>query len=653
MKKRLFFFCAVFTVLGILLGFVAKEFSLLFLAPLCIIPFALRKRKFVLAVFVLLFTFSLIHSSCAYKKVDTTLSSSFISGIVSDVREGESKAFILSDVTIITPDETTLYTKNLFVSFSGESLPLPGQTVSFHSPIYPYASSARNIGELSMHETAIADNIFLRAYSTKFALLKQETTVKSIIYSLKGVVFDKIFSLADNKDAAGILYAFLTGDRAYVSSDTFSSFKAAGASHILALSGLHTGIIVFVLSRLLDLFKASKKLKFILLFAFLLLFCAFTGFSPSILRASVMTLVMLFCSAAGTRYDLLNSLSLAATLILLVNPYRLFDVSFLLSFSAVLGLACLPSVCIKNKILKKLCSALFSCVGATVFTLPLSFYFFSEASAVSIFFNLIMVPIASLTVFLTVIFIFLPSFLLQAPLFLADLLLRIAEFATRFTPLKMLSFGAGWVALIVLVLFLLTKFVQIKRLYKAIIAVLLCLALCFAHFVKDTTSKVNVLAGTNELCAHVCGSKNIFIGLDTSKTLLNYINANMRQIDVVVLLDKDDVLQMEILRQSGISIKSIIAPEGTSIDTELKVILLKENQPLILDNLVFCYLENGLELLLDNTKILFDDYSLQADASVFYLEDFGVCVWKNKLYNTDFFGMITIKQNEITTFAGD
>lgn len=653
MKRRLFFFCAIATVTGILIGFLAKEFYWFFLVPLFFIPLVVYRKRIDFIVIILLFTLSAVNSSIGYKEVNTSYDSCYISGLVADVRDGESKAFILSDALIVTPDESYLSIDNIFVTFSGEHLPKSGQRICFHSSVFPYATSAQNVGERSTHTNAIADNIFLRAYSTNFTLLNQETTVKSVIYSLKSTIFDKIFSSTDNKDAAGILYAFLTGDRAYVSSDTFSSFQAAGASHILALSGLHTGIILLILSRLLDLFRASRTIKFILISLFLILFCIFTGFSPSIIRASVIAGVLLFCSAAGFRYDLLNSLSLAATIILLFNPYRLFDVSFLLSFSAVLGIACLPNIHIKNKLLSKLYSSLSVTVGATVFTLPLSLYFFSATSVVSIIFNLIMVPIASLAVFLTVIFIFLPAIFIKVPIFLADLLLRIAKFATLFPLFKMLAFSAIWVALIMLVLFLLSKFVQIRRIYKAAVALLLCASLFAAHFIKDTSTKINVLAGTNELCVHVSTDKNIFIGLDETSTFLKYVNANMHQIDVVVLLNKDDALQFEALRRAGVSFKSVIAPVNTYIDTELDVVLLNNDQPYHVDNLIFCYSSDGLILTFEGKRVLIDGFSLDFDSSVFYLKDLGVCVWDDKLLNTEFYGMITITKNKTKTFCGD
>ncbi len=320
MKKRLFFFCAISIVIGILLGAWAKEFLICFLFPLLFLPFAFIKKKLALGAVILLFVISFVNSSCAYREIKQEIPSASFSGIVSDVYDGELKSFIISDVTVVTKEQNSTSLKRVFVSFSGENLPRVGEKVQITATLYPYAKTAQNQGEQSTHVLALADDIFFRAYSTNFARISSKTTVKSIIYSLKGVIFDKIFSATDNKEAAAILYAFLTGDRAYISGETVNLFKSSGTSHLLALSGLHTGIILLVLSKLLDLLRCAKKPKLIIIGTFLILFCAFTGLSPSIIRASVMASVLLFCSAFGFRYDLLNSLSLTACIILLFNP---------------------------------------------------------------------------------------------------------------------------------------------------------------------------------------------------------------------------------------------------------------------------------------------------------------------------------------------
>lgn len=657
MKRRLFFFCAISMVAGIFAGAHIKEFSLLFLIPLVLLPFVLVKKRFKIAVVLILFVLSLVNASCGYKEVNSEIPSASVSGVVSDVCLGESKSFIISDANVIAQDGTKLKIDNVFVSFSGEELPTPGETVHLRSTLYPYAAPAQNTGEVDTRFSAIADNIFFRAQSTNFVKIQSTTTVKTVIYSLKGVIFDKIFSATDNKDAAGVLYAFLTGDRAYISTETLNSFKAAGTSHLLALSGLHTGIIILVLSRILDLFKASRTLKLIIIGTFLILFCVFTGFSPSIVRAAIMACVVLFCQAAGFRYDLLNSLSLSACIILLFNPYRLFDVSFLLSFSAVLGIACLPNVTIKNRLLAKLYSSVSVTLGATVFTIPLSFYYFSSISYVSVLFNLIMVPIASLALFLLVIFIFLPSQLLSIPVFLIDVVLKIADRATLFSPITMLNFNVLWVPIIMIVLFLLSRFTLIKARFKILLAFLLTTSLLCAPIAKDKTPKVNVLAQTRELCVHVETNKNIFIGLDYSTTLLSYIKTNTRKIDAVVLLDKDDCDQFEFLRQRGIEIKSVIVPQGLLLDTELDVFVLNKNEDTFVDGLILSYSDDGIYLLLNGQSFFLGGKSNRADVSVFYCSEkdlYGQVVLKDeKLLSTEHYGMITVKNGKISTFLGE
>lgn len=658
MKKRLFFFCAVAMVVGIIIGSYAKEFTPLFLVPLALLPFFVFKRLFKFALVTLLLVISLTNSACAYKEFHNELPDAFVVGIVSDASGGENKSFVLSDTNVVL-DGSTLDIDRVLVYFSGEELPSCGQWVKIRTTLYPLGTTAKNPGEKSTHTQAIADDIFFCAYSTNFDTLYKETTLKSIIYSLKGKIYDKIFSSTDNKEAAGILYAFLTGDRAYVLSSTRTSFRYAGASHLLALSGLHTGIIILFLTKLLNLFRASHKLKLVIVGTFLVLFCIFTGLSPSIIRASIMAVVLLFCSAAGFRYDLLNSLSLAACIILLFNPYRLFDVSFLLSFSAVLGIACLPKVKIKNKILSYLVSSLLLSLGATIFTVPLSLYYFSSVSVMGILFNLIMIPIASLALFALIIVIFLPAPLMRVPVFLASLLLEVSSFATRFNPVSTLAFDEVWVAVIMAAMFILSRFTQIKRLIKALVALLLCVAVFACAAIKDTASRINVIAQTSELCVHVSGHRNFLIGVSESGSAISYIKSNMRFVDIVVLLDDDDVVDFELARQKGIRFGAIIAPESIgSIDTELDVTYLRGTHATAFDAFFLFFDDGGLYLITESQIFFFGGESERATFSIFHTREgyqSGFCTvkTKHKEYSTKNSGMITVRRGKITTFLGD
>ena len=132
MKKRLFFFCAVAMVVGIIIGSYAKEFTPLFLVPLALLPFFVFKRLFKFALVTLLLVISLTNSACAYKEFHNELPDAFVVGIVSDASGGENKSFVLSDTNVVL-DGSTLDIDRVLVYFSGEELPSCGQWVKIRS----------------------------------------------------------------------------------------------------------------------------------------------------------------------------------------------------------------------------------------------------------------------------------------------------------------------------------------------------------------------------------------------------------------------------------------------------------------------------------------------------------------------------------------
>lgn len=148
--------------------------------------------------------------------------------------------------------------------------------------------------------------------------------------------------------AAGVLRAFVLGDRDAVPEQVRERFAALGVSHLLAISGLHAGIVAwFCATLLLRLLKCSRRVLLYLdarklalggALVPVALYCCIAGLQVPALRACLMIAVYILTVVAGRRQDLLDTLLLAAAVILVVMPPALFDVSFQLSFTAVLSL---------------------------------------------------------------------------------------------------------------------------------------------------------------------------------------------------------------------------------------------------------------------------------------------------------------------------
>ncbi len=205
-----------------------------------------------------------------------------------------------------------------------------------------------------------------------------------------------------SKESFSICAALLVGYDDEIESDIIQSFSHSGTLHILSVSGMHTGVLYLVLIYIFSLFDkydSYKKTKFVFVMTFLWLFVLITGLSPSILRAAIMLSLVLFGATFYKQGNSYNTLLLSAFIVLLYNPYLIKDVGFLLSYSAVFGIMYLYPILQKiyvfeNKLLQNAWTGVLMSVAATVFTLPITLYFFHQFPIWFVFSNLIIIPIS-------------------------------------------------------------------------------------------------------------------------------------------------------------------------------------------------------------------------------------------------------------------
>lgn len=151
-----------------------------------------------------------------------------------------------------------------------------------------------------------------------------------------------------DEEPASVTYALLTGDTSGIEEGLLQSVRRGGVAHIFAVSGLHVGALyafcLFLIKKA-KLYRLPKPVRFLLVSAILLFYGGVCGFSPSVVRASVMCLLFYASSLVGVKSDLLESVGAAALLLLLLRPAYLFDVGFGLSFAACLSIGALsPSL---------------------------------------------------------------------------------------------------------------------------------------------------------------------------------------------------------------------------------------------------------------------------------------------------------------------
>ena len=140
------------------------------------------------------------------------------------------------------------------------------------------------------------------------------------------------------EESAAVLRAISLGDKSTMSNSLKDDLKISGLSHMTAVSGMHVTTFISAVYILLSLLKRNQYKFFLPVCGVILLFMLFTGASPSVVRASVMSVLALVAYKLYRKEDSLTSLGFAAGIIAVLNPFAVFDVGFILSFGATLGI---------------------------------------------------------------------------------------------------------------------------------------------------------------------------------------------------------------------------------------------------------------------------------------------------------------------------
>lgn len=226
-------------------------------------------------------------------------------------------------------------------------------------------------------------------------------------------------NLGFSKDELAVLSALTVGDKEELSDDIVETYSVTGASHVLALSGLHIGFIYALLYFLFGiLWKRWKYLKPFLLLCIILFLWGFaflTGLSSSVIRSVIMFSFLAVACLQPEKPLTLNTLAATAFLMLLYNPLWLFDVGFQLSFSAVAAIVVIqPKLYaiwkVKNRFLSYVWGLITVSVAAQLGTAPLVMLYFSRFSTHFLLTNLWVIPMVSLIMYSAVLLLVLMPF---------------------------------------------------------------------------------------------------------------------------------------------------------------------------------------------------------------------------------------------------
>jgi competence protein ComEC len=200
-----------------------------------------------------------------------------------------------------------------------------------------------------------------------------------------------------------ILEALILGQRSYMDKETMNNYSKAGVIHILAISGLHIGILFVFLSGLLkplEKKKYGRYLKLIIIITLLWVFAIITGFSASVARAVTLFTFISFGKFYYRQLGVYNGIAISALALLAYNPNFIFDIGFQLSYSAVISILLFQpfyekAYFTKNKVGVYFIDIILVSLAAQIGVLPLSLYYFNQLPLLFLIANLLVIPVAS------------------------------------------------------------------------------------------------------------------------------------------------------------------------------------------------------------------------------------------------------------------
>ena len=240
---------------------------------------------------------------------------------------------------------------------------------------------------------------------------------KTYFLAQRAKLLDRLSESGVDGSVYAVVAAMTLGDKSQLTKELRDTYAVSGASHILALSGLHLGIIYTLLSLLLSR-RRWQVISQVVIIVCIWLFVFLVGMSASVVRSAVMITVYALLSLGHRDKMSVNTLAFAAIVMLLFNPKSLFDVGFQLSFMAVLAILLfyplLESVWSQqflfgHRLFRWLWTTLAVSCAAQIGVAPLIAYYFGRFSCYFLLTNLVVVPAATLILYLSLLVLLIPS----------------------------------------------------------------------------------------------------------------------------------------------------------------------------------------------------------------------------------------------------
>ncbi len=627
------FYFLTFLIVGIILQFYIKVWSynfnylflvtFFFISLLSILKWKQKKVSFTLFSFISFIFIGIItvfiNNTSNYKNYYVHIKKDNCSSIIQITKELKSSNYykkyeanviqinnektcgkIILNLTKDTISDTVSIGQKLITKSIFKKIPQPLNPYTFNYQSYLYKKGI-------LHQVSLNNNEYIFVNDNNYSFKKH-------LYSFKSKIKNRLQQYNFSKDDLAIINSLLLGERQELSEELLNDYAKAGAIHILAISGLHIGILLLILSQFfspLNRLKNGLYLKTFFIVIILWLFALFTGFSASVVRATTMfTFIAIgntFQREKITEYSLITSM----LFILLLKPLFLFDVGFQLSYLAVFGIVWTQSLLYKvwkpkHFIIDKAWQLITVSLAAQIGILPISLYYFHQFPGLFLLSNLVIIPVLGIILLGGIVLVLLallntlPNFIVTSYSFCIRLINSFIHWISLqeeflFTNIsmsfmKMLSF---YLLIICCFQFILKK--RIKQLIASLIAIVLVQGVYLYEKKRLETKDEFVVfhKNRNSMIGTKKGEKfNVFenldgVSLNEKKTINSYlIGNNIKEVSIyknrpVYQFKKQTVLVIDslgIYNLKGLENPIIILQNSPKINLERLIKKLKPQQ---------------------------------------------------------------------------
>ena len=441
----------------------------------------------------------------------------------------------------------------------------------------------------------LSNNIKYTVKASNIKILKRN---KNIFYKLKNYIFFKIKSLDKSKK---YILTFIFADKSYIDKEMYDNYQNLGISHLFAVSGMHISLVTFILLKLLE--GKNEVIKYLITFIFLMFYLFLTNYTISMVRACFQFILIFINKLFKLNIDNSNIVIFLFSVLIILNPYIIYNIGFLFSFSISFTLIKFKDMITGDFMIKNIKTSLLS----FFVSMPILINNFFKVNFLSIILNIIYIPFVSYILFplclITILFPFFDSF----TYFVINFFETITKF---FSSINLLTFSITKMNIILVIIYYFIFLWIIKsndKLKKKIIIVFI-----FIVFIINNNTIVNnevhfLDVGQGDSTLIRIKNKNILIdtggniNFNISKNVLipYFRSSGVKKIDYLILTHGDyDHMGEAINLVENFKVEKVIFNCGPYNDLENELIE-------VLDKKKIKYYSYIKELNVDNNKLHF------------------------------------------------